>query len=55
MSKSKGKRDLFEEREIVKSLALQLRDAATGFAAATQSSLETWSIWRSVWNDADYW
>ena len=38
--RKKGSKELFEEREIVKSLALQLKGAATGSAVATQSSGE---------------
>lgn len=33
--RKKGSEDLFEEREIIKPLALQFRDAATGIGAAT--------------------
>lgn len=38
--RKKGSKELLEEREIIKSLALQLKDVATGFAVATQSSRE---------------
>lgn len=41
--RKKGSKELFEEGENIKSLALQLKDVATGFAVATQGSRETWS------------
>lgn len=38
--RKKGSNELFEEREMIKSLALQLKDLAMGCAVSTQSSRE---------------